>query len=84
MTVEEFNMVYSTEYTKDIINKQKYISNIDKEQCSIASINNKFIEDDPAFNTFFSSVGPLLQVFKYLYYFIIESHSLKIIFYYLK
>lgn len=84
MTIEEFNIVYSTEYTKDIINKEKYIDNIDKEQCSTAGINNKFIEDDPAFNTSSFSVGPLLQVFKYLYYLIIKSHSLKIIFYYLK
>lgn len=66
MTIEEFNIVYSTDYTKDIINKQQYIGNIDKEQCSTTSINNKFIEDDPVFNTFSSSVGPLLQVFKYL------------------
>lgn len=74
MTIEEFNIVYSTEYTKDIINKQKYVGNIDKEQCSTSSINNKFIVDDPAFNTFSSSVGPLLQVFRYLYYFIIKSY----------
>lgn len=74
MTIEEFNIVNSTEYTKDIINKQKYIGNIGKEQCSTSSINNKFIVDDPAFNTFSSSVGPLLQVFKYLYYFIIKSY----------
>ncbi|KAE9544638.1 hypothetical protein AGLY_000180 [Aphis glycines] len=62
LTIEEFNIVYSTEYTKDIINKQKYVGNIDKEQCSTSSINNKFIVDDPAFNTFSSSVGPLLQI----------------------
>jgi len=55
-------MVYSTEYIKEIKNKQKCI---DKEQCSITSIKNKFIEDDsdnPVFNMFSFSVGPLLQV----------------------
>ncbi|XP_026812396.1 histone deacetylase 6-like [Rhopalosiphum maidis] len=62
LTIEEFNMVYSTEYIKEIKNKQKCI---DKEQCSTTSINNKFIEDDsdnPVFNIFSFSIGPLLQI----------------------
>ncbi|XP_025203106.1 histone deacetylase 6-like [Melanaphis sacchari] len=59
LTVEEFKIVYSTEYIKEKICKQNYI---DKEQCSTTIISNKFIEDDPVFKIFSFFVGPLLQI----------------------
>lgn len=58
MTIEEFNIVYSSEYMKELLNRQKYI---DEEKCTI-DINKEFIEDNLLFNKFSFLVGPLLQV----------------------
>ncbi|XP_008185547.1 histone deacetylase 6 isoform X1 [Acyrthosiphon pisum] len=59
LTIEEFNIVYSSEYIKEILNKQK---SIDEKKCTIKIINNEYIEDNPMFNTFSFSAGPLLQI----------------------
>jgi len=72
LTIEEFNIVYSFEYIKEILNKQKYI---DEEKCTI-KINNELIEDNPMFNTFSFSIGPLLQVVN-IYQFKITFYNIK-------
>ncbi|XP_022181289.1 histone deacetylase 6-like isoform X3 [Myzus persicae] len=56
-TIEEFNIVNSLECIKEILNKPKYI---DEEKCT--KINNECIENNPVFNKYYFSVGPLLQI----------------------
>ncbi|KAL4113721.1 hypothetical protein QTP88_017298 [Uroleucon formosanum] len=63
LTIEEFNIVYSSEYMKEILDKQKYI---DEEMCTI-NINKEFIEDNPLFNKFSFLVGPLLQIIESIF-----------------
>jgi len=58
LTTEEFNIIYSFEYIKEVLNKPKIIGG---EKC-IIKINNEFIEDNPMINTLSFSVGPLMQV----------------------
>jgi len=73
LTVEEFNIVDSFEYIKEILNKQKYI---DEEKCTIKIMKKEFIEDNPMFKTFSFSLGPLLQVVN-IYQFDITFYNIK-------